>query len=60
MRLERAVALSQDRLRRLDEAPDLLGFFLRAPDLDHELLLERGPAGPRGGRPAGGGARGAD
>lgn len=46
VRLERAVALSQDRLRRLDEAPDLLGFFLRAPDLDRELLLERGPAAP--------------
>lgn len=39
----RAVALSQDRLRRLDEAPELLRFFFREPALDAALLLERGP-----------------
>jgi glutamyl-tRNA synthetase len=43
VRLTRAVALSQDRLRLLGEAPALLDYFFREPEVDRALLLERGP-----------------
>jgi glutamyl-tRNA synthetase len=42
-RVVKAVALSQDRMRPLGEAPELLEFFFREPDPDVALLLERGP-----------------
>ncbi len=41
--LVQVVALAQDRLRTLGDAPDLLAFCFRAPAVDRDLLLEKGP-----------------
>ena len=42
-RLTSLVALIQDRLRTLAEAPDLLAFFYQERDVDTTTLLERAP-----------------
>lgn len=42
-RFDHLVALTQDRMRTLAEAPDLLAFFYRAPEVDRDVLLEKGP-----------------
>ena len=41
--LGRALALCQDRLHRLSEAPEQVAYFVRDPVVERELLLERGP-----------------
>lgn len=44
--LVQVVALIQDRLRTLNEAPDLASFFFRESAMDRDLLLEKGPDAP--------------